>query len=82
MAGGVLSSEDGSPIAFFSEIIPNKLLNRYLESSRNPIYSVELLGALVSISILLWARLFLHRYVVSYLGNEAARAALIKARSG
>ena len=30
MVGGVLSSEAGSPIAFFSEIIPNKLLNRLI----------------------------------------------------
>ena len=77
--GGVLYSEVGVPLAFFSEIVPQKLIDRYLENSRNPIYSVQLLGALVS--ILLWAKLFPHRYVVSYLDNEAARAALIKAWS-
>ena len=32
-------------------------------------------------SILLWAKLFPHRYVVSYIDNEAARAALVKAWS-
>ena len=74
--GGVLYSETGIPLAFFSEVVPQKLLNKYLESSRNPIYLVELLGALVS--ILLWAKLFPHRYVVSYIDNEASRAALIK----
>ena len=77
--GGVLYSETGIPLAFFSEVVPQKLLNKYLESSRNPIYLVELLGALVS--ILLWAKLFPHRYVVSYIDNEASRAALIKAWS-
>ena len=66
-------------MAFFSEVVPQTLINRYLENSRNPIYSVELLGALVS--ILLWAKLFPHRYVVSYLDNEAAREALVKAWS-
>ena len=77
--GGVLYSEAGIPLAFFSEVVPQKLLNKYLESSRDPIYLVELLGALVS--ILLWAKLFPHRYVVSYIDNEASRAALIKAWS-
>ena len=57
--GGVLYSEMGVPLAFFSEIVPKKLLDRSLENSKNPIYSVELLGALVS--ILLWAKLFPHR---------------------
>ena len=32
-------------------------------------------------SILLWAKLFPHRYVVSYLDNEALKSALIKAWS-
>ena len=54
--GGVLYSGSGVPMAFFSEVVPQTLINRYLENSRNPIYSVELLGALVS--ILLWAKLF------------------------
>ena len=63
--GGVLYSESRVSLAFFSEIVPQNLLDKYLENSQNPIYSVELLGALVY--ILLWAKLFLHRYVVSYI---------------
>lgn len=77
--GGVVYSSSGMPLGFFSEVVPQRLMDRYLETSRNPIYLVELLGALVA--ILLWAQKFPHRYVVSYLDNEASKAALIKAWS-
>ena len=77
--GGVLYSSSGMPLGYFSEIVPKKILDKYLESSQNPIYVVELLGTLVA--ILLWAKHFPHRYVVSYLDNEASKSALIKAWS-
>lgn len=59
--GGVVYSSSGMPSGFFSEVVPQRPMDRYLETSRNLIYLVELLGALVA--ILLWAQTFPHRYV-------------------
>ena len=77
--GGVIYSEHGERLGFFSEIVPTPLMKCYLFVSQNPIYFVELLAALVAIS--LWSKLYPHRYVVSYIDNEASRSALVKAWS-
>ena len=77
--GGVIYSERGERLGFFSEIVPTSLMECYLSVSQNPIFLVELLAALVAIS--LWGRLYSHRYVVNYVDNEASRSALVKAWS-
>ena len=51
----------------------------YLQQSDNPIYLIELLAALIALKV--WGRRFQQRFVVSFVDNEASRAALIKAWS-
>ena len=77
--GGVLYSDKGERLGFFSEIVPDELMEKYLASSQNPIYLVELLAALVAIAV--WGSEYPHRYAVSYIDNEASRSALVKAWS-
>ena len=77
--GGVVYSQSGERLGFFSEVVPDELMQVYLKVSQNPIYLVELLAALVAIAV--WCPIYPHRYVVSYIDNEASRSALIKAWS-
>ena len=77
--GGVIYSENGERLGFFSEIVPTSLMKCYLSVSQNPIYLVELPAALVAIS--LWSNLYPHRYVVNNIDNEASSSALVKAWS-
>ena len=78
--GGIIYSETGERLGFFSEIVPEQLMKEYLKFSLNPIYLIELLASLVALS--LWGDIYPHRYVVNYIDNEASRSALIKAWSG
>ena len=77
--GGVLYSEAGARLGFFSEIVPSVLVDMYLTASKNPIYLIELLAALISSVI--WSPAYPFRYVVNYIDNEASRSALTKAWS-
>lgn len=77
--GGVLYRQDGTVESFFSEIVPAQLMKFYLQQSDNPIYLIELLAALVALKV--WGPKFQRRFVVSFVDNEASRAALIKAWS-
>lgn len=64
---------------FFSEVIPQSLMQCYTQSSENPIYLIELLAALVALK--LWGNKCKQQFSVSFIDNEASRAALIKAWS-
>ena len=77
--GGVLYSESGVRLGFFSEIVPSVVVETYLTVSKNPIYLFELLAALVA--SVLWSTDYPFRYVVNYIDNEASRSALTKAWS-
>ena len=77
--GGVLYSESGIRLGFFSEIVPSVVVETYLSVSKNHIYIIELLAALIA--SVLWDAEYPFRYVVNYIDNEASRAALIKAWS-
>ena len=77
--GGVLYRQDGTVESFFSEVAPDQLMKFYLQQSENPIYLIELLAALIALKI--WGPKFQQRFVVSFIDNEASRAALIKAWS-
>ena len=77
--GGVLYSESGVRLGFFSEIVPSVVVETYLTVSKNPIYLFELLAALVA--SVLWSTEYPFRYVVNYIDNEASRSALTKAWS-
>ena len=63
----------------FSEVVPQSLIDIYLAVSKNPIYLVELLAALVA--ALLWSKDYPFRYVVNYIDSEASRSAFTKAWS-
>ena len=77
--GGVLYSESGVRLGFFSEVVPSVVVETYLTVSRNPIYLIELLAALMA--SVLWSTDYPFRYVVNYIDNEASRSALTKAWS-
>ena len=77
--GGVLYRQDGTIESFFSEVVPAQLMQFYLQQSDNPIYLIELLAALIALKV--WGPRFRQRFVVSFIDNEASRAALIKAWS-
>ena len=49
--GGILYNERGEPINFFSEVVPDSLMEAYLQTSRNPIYLSELLAVFVAIRL-------------------------------
>ncbi len=51
--GGVIHSETGKRLGFFSEVVPPSLMKCYLSIFQNPIHLVELL-ALWSILIDMW----------------------------
>ena len=57
--GGIIYSETGERLGFFSEIVPEQLLKEYLKFSLNPIYLIELLASLVALS--LWGDIYPHR---------------------
>ena len=77
--GGVLYSETGVRLGFFSEVVPSVLVDMYLTVSKSPIYLIELLAALISSVV--WSPEYPFRYVVNYIDNEASRSALTKAWS-
>lgn len=77
--GGVLYSSDGSTISYFSEVVPALVMSAYMEASDNPIYIIELLAALIAIRS--WGSVCKNQFIVSFIDNEASRAALIKAWS-
>ena len=77
--GGILYNSDGVAEAFFSEKVPQLILNMFLQHSSHPIFEVELLATLVAAHV--WASAIANTYVVFYIDNEAARSALLKSYS-
>ena len=77
--GGILFDDQGTPLRFFAEQIPDLLMGSLMKEAVNPIYLIELLAAYLA--VFLWGGLHPARYVVSYIDNEASRLALIKAYS-
>ena len=77
--GGILYNERGEPNGFFSEVVPSSLMEAYLQTSKNPIYLIELLAVFVAIR--LWGEACKHIFVVNFVDNEASRSALSKAWS-
>ena len=77
--GGILYNADGVAEAFFSEKVPQLLLDMFLQHSSHPIFEVELLAVLVALHV--WAHAISNSYLVFYIDNEAARSALMKSHS-
>ena len=77
--GGILRDHSGRALAFFSVRVDQSALDRLYEHSSHPIYEVELLAIWAAMS--LWQGDVRDSYTVFYSDNEAARGALISARS-
>ncbi|CAL1132459.1 unnamed protein product [Cladocopium goreaui] len=77
--GGVLLDHTGTALSYFSERVPNLLMELFLKEAENPIYLVELLA--VHVAAFLWGGQTFGRYIVMYIDNEASRMALVKAYS-
>ena len=72
--GGVLLDHNGTALSYFSERVPNLLMELFLKEAENPIYLVELLA--VHVAAFLWGGQTFGRYIVMYIDNEASRMAL------
>lgn len=75
LLGGIIYNERGEAQNFFSEVVPSKVIEAYLQTFDNPIYLIELLAVFVGIRS--WGGSF----VVTFIDNEASRSGLIKAWS-
>ena len=73
--GAVLVSPCGIPVEFLSEQVPVEWMQMFLQSSKHPIYELELLP--VWIALLEWEGHLENSQCVFYLDNEAARGSLI-----
>ena len=72
--GGILCNINGEAEAFFSERVPQLILDLFLQRAGHPIFEVELLAARVAAHV--WAPAIAKSYVVFYVDNEAARFGL------
>lgn len=77
--GAVLISPHGAPISFFSETVPESVMDFFLTKSSHPIFELELLPVVVACQ--LWETHLQKSQCVFYLDNEAARGALIHGTS-
>ena len=77
--GGILHDDKGEALGFFSIELDSAAVSRLHEQSEHPIYEIELLGVWAALSI--WQECIHDSFCVCYLDNEAARGALVAARS-
>ena len=77
--GGILYNGEGVAEAFFSEKVPQLVLDMFLQHSSHPIFEVELLAVLVAAHT--WGQAIANTYAVFYIDNEAAKSALMKSHS-
>ena len=74
--GGVLFSQEGAPLSFYSMSLSSEVLARLRLDSKHPIYEVELLGTWIGLH--LWQQKLKDSYAVFYIDNEAVKGSLIK----
>ena len=77
--GGILINEWGVPTSFFSESVPNYIMEEFKNHSSHPIFELEILPVLCS--IFAWSSYLASKQCVFYLDNEAAQGALVKGSS-
>jgi hypothetical protein len=77
--GGILMDAEGKEKSFFSERVPDDIMQRLLLKSKNPIFELELFPILLS--ALVWSKEMDNRPVIFYIDNEGAKAALVSASS-
>lgn len=74
--GGVLVQPSEARYEFFSMSVPLEVLKFWFESSKNPIFHVELLAVCISFEV--WKNRLAKRPLVVYVDNDAAKAAIVK----
>ena len=77
--GAILVSPAGVVHRYFSERVPESVMKIFLEDSSHPIFELELLPILCSLS--LWETWVQRSQCVFYIDNEGAKAAMINAAS-
>ena len=77
--GAVLYDSKGSLVSAFSEKAPTSVMDRLLADSENPIYELELFPVLLALRK--WQSLLQGTQIVSFVDNDAAKYALVKACS-
>ncbi|CAE7415247.1 unnamed protein product [Symbiodinium sp. CCMP2592] len=78
--GGALFDGSGSALSFFGLDLPDRVLNKLRETSKHPIYEIEMLAVWAALSI--WSEQLANSYSVLYIDNEAARGAFTSCKSG
>eukprot|EP00435_Cladocopium_sp_Y103_P000001 s4526_g1.t1 len=73
--GAVLISPCGVPCSFMSETVPGSWMGHFLQSSKHPIFELELLP--VFCALITWEQHLKHTQCIFYLDNEAAKGALV-----
>ena len=73
--GAILVDPEGKVFRYFSEVVPGKLMDRFLEQTKHPIFELELLP--VWCALFTWSGFLQNSLAVFYLDNEGAKAALI-----
>ena len=73
--GAILVDPEGNIFRYFSEVVPEKLMDRFLEQTQHPIFELELLP--VWCALYTWSGFLQNSQAVFYLDNEGAKAALI-----
>ena len=66
--GGILYDGLVSARSFFSEVVPEELMAVFLQTSKNPIYLIELLA--VSFAIRLWGGACKNNFVVNFVAMK------------
>ena len=75
--GAILVNPGGELFQYFSEKVPQGLMEKLLSKSSHPIFELELLP--VGCAMALWGHYMKHSQCVVYLDNEAAKGALSNA---
>ncbi|CAE7304733.1 unnamed protein product [Symbiodinium sp. CCMP2592] len=78
--GGALFDGSGSALSFLSLDLPDRVLNKLRQTSKHPIYEIEMLAVWAALSI--WSEQLANTYSVLYIDNEAARGAFTSCKSG
>eukprot|EP00435_Cladocopium_sp_Y103_P072807 s378_g41.t1 len=73
--GAVLIDPGGGVARFFSEKVPDSFMRELLQTSKHPIFELELLPVLCAAQI--WSSFLNHSQCVFYVDNEAAKGALL-----
>ena len=74
--GGMVISPCGVCTSFFSGAVPERIMSRFFEVSKNPIHELEVLPVVAACDM--WGTWFAGALVVYYIDNESARMAFVK----